>query len=165
MIRPLRKKSRLWRAIGQIAAALGAIILLAIALVGGLLWYSRPSSDQAAAISGLSAAVSITLDQDGVPRIRAASEIDAAVALGFLHARDRMFQLELVRRSASGRLSEWVGPQTLRFDREMRVLGLRSRATADEAALPAADREILEAYARGVFEGIVAFMKNVNGER
>jgi len=150
MIRPLRRKSRLWRVIGQSAAALGAIILLAIALLGGLLWYSQPSSDQAAAIAGLSAPVSITVDQDGVPRIHAASEIDAAAALGFLHARDRMFQLELLRRSASGRLSELVGPETLRFDREMRVLGLRFRAMADEAALPPADRAVLEAYARGV---------------
>src|SRR5215813_7139604 len=137
MIRPLRRKSRLWRAIGKSAAALGAIVVLAVALLGGLLWYSQPSADQAAAIAGLSVPVSITVDQDGVPRIRAASEIDAAAALGFLHARDRMFQLELVRRAASGRLSELVGPQTLPFDREMRVLGLGVRAAADAAALPA----------------------------
>lgn len=151
MIRPPRRKSRLRRAIGRIAAGLGVIMLVVIALIGGMLWFSLPSSDQAATIPGLSAPVSITMDQDGVPRIRAESEIDAAVALGFLHARDRMFELELLRRSASGRLSELVGaPQTLRFDREMRVLGLRSRAMADDAALPAADRAVLEAYARGV---------------
>jgi penicillin amidase len=150
MIRPPRKKSRLSRAIGWIAGGLALIIVLAIALIGGLLWFSQPSSDQVAAISGLSAPVSITMDQDGVPRIHAASEIDAAVALGFVHARDRMFQLELLRRAASGRLSELVGPETLRFDREMRVLGLRFRAMADEATLPAADRAVLEAYARGV---------------
>src|SRR5262249_8657915 len=93
----------------------------------------------------------ITMDQDGVPRIRAASEIDAATALGFVHARDRMFQLDLLRRSASGRLSELAAtPETLRLDREMRVLGLGVRAIADEAALPAAARAVLQAYARGV---------------
>lgn len=139
------------RTVGRIAAALGLTIVLVATLIGGLLWFSLPSSDQTATIPGLSAPVSITMDQDGVPRIRAASEIDAAVALGFLHARDRMFELELLRRSASGRLSEWMGvPQTLRFDREMRVLGLRPRATADEVALPDADRDVFVAYARGV---------------
>jgi penicillin amidase len=125
-------------------------MVLVVALSGGLLWFSLPSTDQTATIRGLSAPVSITMDQDGVPRIRAASELDAAAALGFVHARDRMFQLELLRRSASGRLSELVGPQTLRFDREMRVLGLSYRAAADVATMPAADRDVLEAYARGV---------------
>ena len=136
---------------GRIAVALGVTILVAITLIGGLLWFSLPSSDQTATIPGLSAPVSITMNQDGVPSIRAESEVDAAAALGFLHARDRMFELELLRRSASGRLSEWMGiPETLRFDREMRVLGLRQRAIADEVALPDADRDVFEAYARGV---------------
>jgi penicillin amidase len=117
---------------------------------GGLLWLTFPSANQDVAIPGLAAPVSITIDQDGVPRLRAASETDAAAALGFMHARDRMFQLELLRRSASGRLSELVGPQALAFDREMRVLGLRYRAIADYGSLPAGDRAVLEAYARGV---------------
>lgn len=151
MIGPPRKKSRLRRAIGWTAAALGVTVALVIALLGCLLWFSLPSSDQEATIAGLSAPVSITMDQDGVPRIRAASEIDAAAALGYLHARDRMFQLELLRRAASGRLSELMAaPETLRFDREMRILGLRVRAMADEAELPAADRDVFDAYARGV---------------
>src|SRR5690242_15593316 len=132
-MRRSRRRSRLRRTIGWIAGALAAITLLVVGVIGGLLWFSLPPSDQTAAIPGLSAPVSITIDQDGVPRIRAASENDAAAALGFLHARDRMFQLELVRRSASGRLSELVGPQTLPFDREMRVLGLAVRAAADVA--------------------------------
>lgn len=154
---PVRKKSRLWRAIRRTAAALGVTTVLVIALLGCLLWFSLPSSDEDASIPGLSAPVSIAMDQDGVPRIRAASEIDAAVALGYLHARDRMFQLELLRRSASGRLSELAAtPETLRFDREMRVLGLRVRALADEAELPAADREIFDAYARGINAWIAA---------
>lgn len=144
------KKTRLLHAIKWIVAGLTVVVLLVASLFGGLLWFSIPSSDEVATIPGLAATVSITVDQDGVPRIRAASETDAATALGFLHARDRMFQLELLRRSASGRLSELVGSQTLPFDREMRILGLRYRAIADYASLPAADRAVLEAYARGV---------------
>ena len=67
-----------------------------------------------------------------------------------LHARDRMFQMDLMRRAASGRLSEIAGPATLRIDRMMRTLGLRQRAVADLAALPADTDAMLEAYARGV---------------
>src|SRR5215831_15004202 len=122
-IRPARKRLRLLRAIGWVLAGLGVIVLLVGALIGGLLWYSLPSSDQLAMIPGLSESVSITMDKDGIPRIQAASETDAAAALGFVHAQDRMFLLEVMRRSASGRLSELVGPQALPFDREMRILG------------------------------------------
>ena len=75
---------------------------------------------------------------------------DAAAALGFVHARDRLFQMELMRRAASGRLSEIAGPATLALDRSMRTLGLRRRAVADYPALPAETRAMLEAYARGV---------------
>ena len=109
-----------------------------------------PSSRQTASIPGLSGPVDITYDADGVPRIRAGSEQDAATALGFLHARDRMFQMELMRRAASGRLSEIAGPATLPIDRMMRTLGLRQRAVADYATLPADTKAMLQAYARGV---------------
>src|SRR5215472_15530397 len=95
-IRPARKRLRFLRAIGWVLVGLGVIVLLVAALIGGLLWHSLPSSDQRAMIPYLSAPVSITTDQDGVPRIRTASETDAAAALGFLHARDRMFQLEVM---------------------------------------------------------------------
>ena len=61
-----------------------------------------------------------------------------------------MFQMELMRRAASGRLSELAGPATLPIDRLMRTLGLRQRAVADLAALPPDTRTMLEAYARGV---------------
>ena len=129
-----------------------AAIVLAVAgiAIGGLLWWSLPPSAQEAAIPGLSGPVDIRIDQDGVPRIRAGNTLDGAAALGFLHARDRMFQMDLMRRNASGRLSELAGAVTLRQDRTMRVLGLRRRAEADLAGLPAETRAELEAYARGV---------------
>ena len=131
-------------------AAIGALALLLAALVAGALWLTVPRSQQTASLPGLSASVDITYDADGVPRIRAGSEQDAAAALGFLHARDRMFQMELMRRAASGRLSEIAGPATLPIDRMMRTLGLRQHAVADLASLPPGTRTILEAYARGV---------------
>ena len=134
----------------------GILFLLLAALGGGALWLTLPRSDQAAQIAGLSAPVEIGFDQDGIPRIHAANALDAAAALGFVHARDRMFQMELMRRAASGRLSEIAGPATLPLDRMMRTLGLRRRAEADLATLPPETRALLEAYARGVNAWIAA---------
>lgn len=131
-------------------AAIGTLILLAIALIGGALWLTLPSRDQTTRLPGLSAPIDIVMDQDGIPRIRAANDRDAAMALGYLHARDRMFQMELMRRAASGRLSELAGAMTLGFDRTMRVLGAHHRAEQDVAGLPPETRDMLDAYAAGV---------------
>src|SRR6185437_604939 len=148
--------TRALAALRWLIAGTGAVVVLIAAVVGALLWFSLPPAEQETQIPGLSAPVAITMDADGVARIRAASENDAAAALGFVHARDRMFQLEMMRRAASGRLAELVGARALPFDREMRVLGLRYSAEADYAALPSADRAVLEAYARGVNAWIAA---------
>ena len=119
-------------------------------LAFGLLWLTVPPADQTLAIAGLSAPVDISIDGNGVPRIHAANESDAATALGYMHARDRMFQMELMRRAASGRLSELVGPQTLGIDKQMRVLGLGRLAEGDVVAQSPEARALLEAYATGV---------------
>ena len=100
----------LLRALAHVLSAVGFLLLLLLALVGGALWLTLPRSNQVARIPGLTAPVDVTFDQDGVPRIRAANDLDAAAALGFVHARDRMFEMELMRRNASGRLSEIAGP-------------------------------------------------------
>ncbi len=140
----------MWRTLRTVLIVLLLIIVLLGAGVGGLLWSTLPATSQQAHIPGLDAPVAIELDADGIPRIRAANDIDAAAALGFVHARDRMFQMELMRRAASGRLSELAGPAALPIDRMMRVLGLEARAEADLALLPADTRAVLDAYARGV---------------
>ena len=124
-----------------VVAALGVAALVALTLPGG---------SQSARIPGLSGPASIELDADGVARIHAATARDAAAALGYAHARERMFQMELMRRAASGTLSEIAGPATLRLDRLMRVLGLRRAAEADLAGLDASTRDMLDAYAAGV---------------
>ena len=138
------------RGFARLLAALGVLVLLLAALVAGAVWLTIPGTGRTTRIAGLSAPVDISFDADMVPRIRAASEQDAAAALGFAHARDRMFQMEMMRRAASGRLSEIAGTATLPIDRLMRTLGLRQHAVADMAALPADTRAMLDAYARGV---------------
>ncbi|MEO8715674.1 MAG: penicillin acylase family protein, partial [Acetobacteraceae bacterium] len=101
------------RLISWLLTLLGGLILLGVVGLGGLVWLSFPAREQSLSISGLSAPVDVIFDADGIPRIRAANALDAATALGYVHARDRMFQMELMRRSASGRLSEIAGPATL----------------------------------------------------
>ena len=140
----------LLRGITRVLAAIGVLLLLLVALVVGAVWLTMPGSRRTASVPGLSGAVDVTYDADWIPRIRAASPQDAAAALGFLHASDRMFQMELVRRAASGRLSEIAGSAALPIDRMMRTLGLRQHATADLAALPSDARATLDAYASGV---------------
>lgn len=134
----------------QIVAALGVLVLLVAGLVVGSVWLTMPDYSGNQRLPGLSSPVSITFDADAVPRIRANSAMDGAEALGYVHARDRMFQMELMRRSASGRLSEVVGPLTLPMDRMMRTLGLRRAAIADLETLPPDAHAMLDAYARGV---------------
>ena len=138
------------RRITRLLAAVGVVVLLLAASCVGAVWLTIPGARQTETVLGLSSAVDITYDSDWVPRIRAGSEQDAAAALGFLHARDRMFQMDLMRRAASGRLSEITGPATLPIDRMMRTLGLRRHAVADFSTLPVDTQALLEAYARGV---------------
>ncbi len=141
---------RILRVLYRCGGVLMVVALLAVSAVGAALFLCLPSAHEVGRIPGLSAAVSIGFDADGIPRIRAATAEDGAAALGFVHARDRMFQMELMRRAASGRVSELAGPRALPLDRTMRVLGLRHRAEAEAAALPPATRGMLDAYARGV---------------
>jgi penicillin amidase len=140
----------------RLAAGLAALLLLAAGTTAGLLWWSLPPSQATPRIPGLSAPVEITLDRHGIPRIAAATEADAAAALGWLHARDRMFSMEMMRRGASGRLAEIAGPALLPNDRFVRTLGLARRAAADLAILPPATRAVLDAYAAGVNAWIAA---------
>ena len=146
----LNRMTTLFSGLTRALAAIGVLILLLAATVAGAIWLTLPGSRQTASLPGLSGAVDVIYDTDHVPRIRAGSELDAAAALGFVHARDRMFQMDLMRRAASGRLSEIAGPATLSIDRMMRTLGLRQHAVADMAALPAGTRAVLDAYASGV---------------
>ena len=151
-----RHPRRLLRRLRAPLIGLGALVLLAALGVAGALWATLPPRQARVAIDGLAAPVTITFDQYGIPRIRAASMADAMTALGYVHARDRLFQMELMRRVAAGRLAAIVGPTALPLDREMRTLGLARAARADLAALPAATRALLAAYARGVNAFIAA---------
>ena len=106
----------------------------------------------AARIPGLTDSVTVLYDARGVPHIFARSEVDAYRALGFVVARDRLFQLELQTRAAAGTLTELAGSVALPLDREMRALGLPRAAERKLAALDTADvgYKAMVAYGEGV---------------
>ena len=137
------------RLLTRLALALGTLLALIVLAIAATLWWSVPSRNAQADIPGLTAPVAISLDAHGIPWIKAASDEDAAAAIGYLHARDRLFEMELMRRTASGRLSEIAGSVTLRTDRALRTLGLRRRAEAELPMLDPATRAMLDGYARG----------------
>lgn len=143
----LRRIGR-WSAWGL--AGLGSLVLLLGLAVLAVLLATLPSHEGERRLAGLQAPVEVLRDARAIPTIRAASEADAAFALGYVHAQDRLFQMEMGRRAAAGRLAELVGSSALRLDRTMRLLGVPRLAEADVASLPADTRALLEAYAAGV---------------
>jgi penicillin G amidase len=107
-------------------------------------------------LSGITSAVEILRDRWGVPHIYAASSHDLLFAQGFVHAQDRLWQMDFQRRVVRGRLSEIFGSMALETDRAMRILGMYRVAEAEAAALGPEARAEMEAYAAGVNAAIVA---------
>ncbi|MDX1607409.1 MAG: penicillin acylase family protein, partial [Candidatus Competibacterales bacterium] len=135
------------------------LLLLAGAGLGAgyaVLRASLPLVDGQLSLSGLDAPVTIVRDAAGVPTIRAGRRRDATRALGLLHAQERYFQMDLLRRSAAGELAELFGVAALDYDRAVRVHRLRDRVAANLADLAASERALLRAYADGVNAGLVA---------
>jgi penicillin amidase len=111
---------------------------------------AEPPARNAATLPGLSGPVKVLFDDRGVPHVFASTVEDAARALGYVVAGDRLFQMEMRWRSAAGRLSELLGREALRFDRRMRRLGLAWSAERDLARLDPAVARVIEAYSEGV---------------
>jgi penicillin amidase len=101
-------------------------------------------------LPGLDHRATIVRDANGVPHIFAANEHDLFFLQGWVHAEDRLFQMDLIRRQASGTLAELLGPAALASDVELRTLGLRRGAEASLAVLSQPVLDALAAYAEGV---------------
>lgn len=135
----------------RIVAAVFLVLLAAMAAAG--LWYrnaSRPQVDGTIKLTGLSGEVDVVRDAEGIPHIYAKSADDAYFALGFVHAQDRLWQMEMNRRIPAGRMAEVLGPAAVDTDRFLRTLGVRRNAEAIHANLAPETRTVLDAYARGV---------------
>ena len=143
----LRPKRRFWK-----RSILAVGLILAILVAGTVLVFERAMPDYSgvAALPGLSAEARVYRDRWGVPHIFAANKNDAARALGYVHASERLFQMEMQRRAGQGRLSEMAGRGMLGTDKYIRTLGIYRLAQTSFAALSPEVQSHLQAYADGV---------------
>src|SRR3984885_8876086 len=133
------------------AASLAFSLLVLATLAGAYLFYrAMPAYSGAERLPGLSSDARVWRDAHGVPHIFAGSMDDAARALGYLHASERMFQMEILRRVGQGRMAEIRGPDLLPVDKFIRTMGFYREAETSISALSPWARKRLEAYAEGV---------------
>ncbi|SHI19341.1 penicillin acylase family protein [Ferrimonas marina] len=135
---------------------LAAVLALA-AVAAGLIWTRVPATQGSYHIEGLQAPVAIELDLFGVPSIAAANDLDAWQALGWLHARERLFQMDLLRRVGKGEVAALMGADALPTDQLFRTLGTRDWSETQAASLPQRQPELTElvdAYLSGVNQAI-----------
>ena len=128
------------------------IVILIVGTVIGyfLLTRSFPKVSGTLNVKGLTQEVKIYRDQFGVPHVTAQSEYDAFFAVGFTHAQDRLWQMELTRRVGMGRLSEVLGEPALQIDKMFHTLGLWRHTQKLSQSLDSDTRKALQAYADGV---------------
>lgn len=133
-----------------IVCGLFVLLLIMTLLVITVAIISLPRFDGTYYFPHVHAKVEITADNYGVSSITTPSRNDAFFALGYIMARDRFFQMDILRRTVSGRLSEILGKSLIPFDTKQRVLGLRLVAQEVVEHLPSEQRDVIQAFARGV---------------
>ncbi len=161
-MRPIQQRSRLSRWLRRSAWVLLVLIIVpiaAVAILVGRVWLGQPELDGERMVPGLGAEATVSRDNLGVVHIKAETEQGAYFALGFAHAQDRFFQMEMLRRLAAGRLAEVVGPPAFSFDFRMRILGIDRMAEQDVANLPDDIRTIYQRYS----DGVNAWLKTRHG--
>lgn len=135
---------------GFLGLGAAAVMLILIAYIG--LTASLPSLDGNITTSTIAEPASLRRDSIGTAVISAQSQSDAAYALGYAHAQDRLFQMDLLRRQAAGELTEIVGQRALSVDKKHRVHQFRQRAQIAFDGLSSQEQQILSAYTNGVNE-------------
>ena len=139
-----------------IRVVIGLLVLALIVFLGFDVWFYRavqaslPQYDGSVALRGLSQPVTVAFDAHGVPTINASTLNDLFFAQGYLTAQERLWQMDMTRRFASGDLAVILGPDFVAVDREQRILGLRQVAERAAAAMDPAQRQQFQAYADGV---------------
>ncbi|MEO7413899.1 MAG: penicillin acylase family protein [Opitutaceae bacterium] len=142
-----------------LASVVSVLVLLAVLAGGGFYFRLRdslPQLDGAFALQGLGAAVTVDRDSLGVPTVRGANRTDVARALGWIHAQERFFQMDLLRRRGAGELAELFGETALSLDKATRIHGFRSLAQAVMAQISPEQRAYVDAYTAGINAGLAA---------
>ncbi len=137
---------------------LGLVVLMMLALISAyfLMRGSLPELDGEASLANLSSPVTLNRDERGTVNIAARNMSDAMRALGFVHAQERFFEMDLARRSAAGELSALLGSATTKVDQDKRRHRMRARMEAAWKSLPPAERESVSSYTAGVNAGLTA---------
>lgn len=150
------KDSTMRKWLGRLLLAIVVLIVAAVLAVYLLMRGSLPQLDGNSALQGLAAPVSVQRDRRGVVTIDAASQVDAMRALGYVHAQERYFEMDLMRRAPAGELSELFGAAALDLDKRNRVHRLRARVHASLDVAAGSQRAALQAYTEGVNAGLAA---------
>ena len=132
---------------------IAAAIVVCLITTTAYLYSTQDSPSGKRIIKGIGDSVVITFDEADIPHIKANSQTDALFALGYLHATERSWQMEINRRLASGRLSEILGSEAVKIDRFLRTLGIKRTAERQFDRYPVATKRLLQAYADGVNAG------------
>ena len=132
---------------------IGLCLITGLAVTLAYLYSAQSNISGKRTIKSLGDSVAITFDESDVPHINAKSQADAYFALGYLHASERSWQMEMNRRIASGRLSEILGHDTVKIDRFVRTLGIKRAAERQFDRYPVSAKLLLQAYADGVNAG------------
>ena len=138
---------------GRLLKAIAVLFLLLVIVAAGGYHYLRrslPEMDGTTRVSGLSAPIDIIRDADAIPHIVASNKLDGLFGLGYVHAQDRLWQMEFQRRIGHGRLSEVLGAATLPQDRFLRTVGFGRAAAAAWASSPDWAKQQVNAYVAGV---------------
>ncbi len=158
---PTHRRSPLLRIVFWLLVVIVAVLVCALVYAYHVAHSALPQLDGRVSMRGLAAPVKVTRDDHGVPTIEAASLEDLFFAQGFVTAQDRLWQMDMMRRVASGELSEILGDVTLKYDREAKILGMRAAAEQSLGMASTRDRSFSEAYARGVNAYIAAQGKHL----
>jgi penicillin G amidase len=147
----------------RIVSGLIALGVIAVLLIYYILSRSLVDYNEDFTVAGITAPVEIVRNNDNVPHIFGKTDEDMFFALGFAHAQDRLWQMTMLRRTAQGRLSEILGPSTVKVDELMRRYDLYGLARQSVAAQDGQTRRALEAYAAGVNAWIGEVNKGARG--
>jgi len=152
---------RAWFVLLAIAVLLGVVAVLAMTHLRMRAASSRlpERGSVTETVDGCPGRVQVVLDDRGIPHVESASESAMWFSLGYLHARERFFQMELARRAGAGRLAEIFGESALDNDRKMRTLRLAASARRQTALLSLEERRVLGSYTDGVNAAINRFGK------
>ena len=151
----MRKRgAKIWSV--RIVLALAGILALTLLAAWLYLRASLAQLDGTRRAAGLGAQVTVARDDHGVPLLQGSNRLDLAYATGFVHAQDRFFQMDLLRRVGAGELAELFGAKALPLDQAHRLHRFRARAEQQLSAMAAADRLFIDRYVAGVNDGLGA---------